>query len=191
MGCVDDKCHYANNIKKGVLKHLLEALEKLIRTWDELLTFVGNQLEMDKIDWYLIEWDFDSTYIPYIKEQTHPLNYLDVNVNKSPSKQLQPYEPATYLGVTSYVNGSQEAQYCELLQKIEHSARNISTTYLSHYYSHVYKNCSILPNIPYPLSVISLTSKHFDKIHTVLFPASIASKGCNRYWNTNTRSLYY
>ena len=68
MGCVDDKCHYANNIKKGVLKHLLEALEKLIRTWEELLTSVGDQLEMDKNDWYLIEWDVDSTYIPYIKE---------------------------------------------------------------------------------------------------------------------------
>ena len=74
---------------------------------------------MDKNALYLIEWDFDSNEIPYIKEQTHPLNFLDESGNEIPSKQLQPHEPSTYLGVTSQVNGSQEAQYCELLEKTE------------------------------------------------------------------------
>ena len=67
---------------------------------------VGGQLEMDKNDWYLIEWNFDSNESPYIKELTHPLNFLDESGNKIPSKQLHPNEPATYIGVTSQVNGS-------------------------------------------------------------------------------------
>ena len=77
LGFVDDKRHYVNNFKERVLQHLIDALEQSIRTWDELLTFVGGQLEMDKNAWYLIKWDFDSNETPYIKEQTHPLNFLD------------------------------------------------------------------------------------------------------------------
>ena len=79
LGFVDDKRHYVNNLKKRVLQHLLDALDKSIRTWDDLMKFVGGQLKMDKNAWYLIEGDFDSNDTPYIKEQTHPLNFLDDN----------------------------------------------------------------------------------------------------------------
>ena len=41
LGFVDDKRHYVNNLKKRVIQHLLDALEKSIRTWDELLQFAG------------------------------------------------------------------------------------------------------------------------------------------------------
>ena len=57
LGFVDDKSHYVTNLHTRILKHLLEALKKSIRTWDKLLTFVGGQLEMEKNVWYLIEWD--------------------------------------------------------------------------------------------------------------------------------------
>jgi len=175
LGFVADKRHYVNNSKKQKVRHLINTLETSIRTWDELLTFVGNQLEMDKNAWYLIECDFDSTDAPYIREQIHPLNLLDENGNKLPSKQLQSHTPATYLGVTSQVNGSQEAQYHTLLDKVEHSAKTLSTTHMSHYYSHVYNNCSIIPTITYPLVASSLNSKHFYKLHAALYPAVIAS----------------
>ena len=55
LGFVDDKCHYVKNLEKRVIQHLLDAFEKSIRTWDELLKFVEGQLEMDKNVWYLIE----------------------------------------------------------------------------------------------------------------------------------------
>ena len=48
LGFVDDKRHYVNNLKKSVLQHLLDALEKSIRTWDELLKFVGVNLKWTK-----------------------------------------------------------------------------------------------------------------------------------------------
>ena len=48
LGFVHDKRHYINNFKKRVLQHLLDTLEKSIQSWDELLNFVGGQLEMDK-----------------------------------------------------------------------------------------------------------------------------------------------
>ena len=67
LGFVDDKRHYVNNFKERILQHLIDALEQSIRTWDELFTFVGGLLEMDKNAWYLIEWDFDSNESPYIK----------------------------------------------------------------------------------------------------------------------------
>ena len=68
LGFVDGKHHYVNNFKELVLRQLIDALEKSIRIWDKVLTFVGGQLEMDKNAWYLIEWDFDSNETPYIKE---------------------------------------------------------------------------------------------------------------------------
>ena len=135
----------------------------------------------------MIEWDLDSNETPYIKEQTHPLNFLDESGNKIPSKQLQPHEPATYLGVTSQVNGSQEAQYRKLLEKTEQSARKLSTTHMSHYYSHVYNNCSIIPKITYSLAATSLSNKQFKKLHTSLYPTVITSKGFNRYFLTPLR----
>ena len=85
LSFVDDKRHYVNNSKKRMLQHLIDALEKSIQSWDELLTFVDGQLEMDNNSWYFIEWDFDSTAAPYIREHIHPLNLLDEIGNKIPS----------------------------------------------------------------------------------------------------------
>ena len=99
-----------------------------------------------------------------------------------PSKQLQPHESATYLGVTSHVNCSQEAQYRVLLDKEEHNAINLSKINMYHYYSHIYNNYSIIPRIPYPLAASSLTNNHFNKLHVALYSAIIASKGFNRHF---------
>ena len=187
LSFVDDRRHYVNNLKNPVLKYLLQALEKSVRAWDKLLTSVGGQLEMENNTWYFIEWDFDSKNNPYIKEQTHPLTFLDANGNKTPSKQLQPNEPTTYLGVTSQVNSSQEAQYHERTTKAQQSARKRFTTYISHYYSYVYNNCSSIPKIIYPLAATSLTSKQFNNIHAMLYSAVITSKGFNKHWSKQLR----
>ena len=106
---------------------------------------------------------------------------------KIPSKQLQPHEPATYLGVTSQVNGSQTDQYRKLHAKADQCACKLSSTHMSHYYSHVYNNCSIIPRITYPLAATSLTSKQFHKLHASLYPSVIASKGFNRHFPNQLR----
>ena len=53
---------------------------------------------------------------------------------------------------------------------------------MSHYYSYVYNNCSIIPWIIYPFAATSLTSKYFNKLHTTLYSAVIASKRFNRHF---------
>ena len=58
---------------------------------------------------------------------------------------------------------------------------------MSHYYSHVYNNCLIIPRITYPLATSSLTSKHFNKLHTALYPTVIANKGFNRHFQNPLR----
>ena len=58
---------------------------------------------------------------------------------------------------------------------------------MSHYYSHVYNNCLIIPRITYPLATSSLTSNHFNKLHTALYPTVIANKGFNRYFQNPLR----
>ena len=64
---------------------------------------------------------------------------------------------------------------------------NLSTTHLSHYYSHVYNNCLIIPKLKYSLVAASLTNKHFNKMYDVLYPAVVASKSFNRHWPTQLR----
>ena len=58
---------------------------------------------------------------------------------------------------------------------------------MSHYYSHVYNNCSVIPRITYPLAATSLTSKYFNKLHAALYRAVIASKGFNRQFQSPLR----
>ena len=58
---------------------------------------------------------------------------------------------------------------------------------MSHYYSHVYNNCSIIPRITYPLAATSLSNKQFKKLHASLYPTVIASKGFNRHFPTPLR----
>ena len=58
---------------------------------------------------------------------------------------------------------------------------------MSHYYSHVNNNCSIIPRITYPLASTSLNSKQFKKLHAALHPAVIASKGFNRHFLNQLR----
>ena len=53
---------------------------------------------------------------------------------------------------------------------------------MSHYYSHVYNDFSIVPRITYPLPATSLTSKQFKKLHVALYPTVIASKWFNRHF---------
>ena len=58
---------------------------------------------------------------------------------------------------------------------------------MSHYYSHVYNNCSIIPRLTYPLAATSLTSKQFQKLHASFYPSVISSKGFNRHFPNQLR----
>ena len=62
---------------------------------------------------------------------------------------------------------------------------------MSHYYSYVYNNCSIMPRITYPLATTSLSNKQFKKLHASLYPTVIASKGFNRNFPTPLRYRLY
>ena len=45
---VNDKKLYVNNILKQLKQTITEAMKQSIRVWDEVLTFVGGNLEMSK-----------------------------------------------------------------------------------------------------------------------------------------------
>ena len=55
---------------------------------------------------------------------------------------------------------------------------------MSHYYSHIYNNYSIIPRITYPLAATLLTSIQFKKLHASLYPTVIAIKGFNWHFPT-------
>ena len=71
---------------------------------------MGGALETSKCAWYLINWDFDAQYLPFIKSTEEELNITIHDGSKIQSTQLQPNQATTYLGVTSQVDGDQSAQ---------------------------------------------------------------------------------
>ena len=78
VGFADDTRHYKNNLRKRILKYLLEVIKNSVRIWYELLYFVKGQLEMDKNAWYIIEWEYDTKDFPNIKEQNHSIEFLNL-----------------------------------------------------------------------------------------------------------------
>lgn len=129
--------------------------------------------------------------IALYQRKKHPINCLDAKIKKAPSKKLQSYKPEMYLQVTSQVNGSKMSQSQEILAKANQSARNLSTTHLSHYYVRVYNQCSILPKLTYPLAITSLHSKQLNNIHNALYPTVIFSKRFNGHWQKQLKYCHH
>ena len=55
VGFVDDKIHYKNLTTKIIKELFMQAMEKLIILWDELVTFVGEKMEIKKCAYYIVE----------------------------------------------------------------------------------------------------------------------------------------
>ena len=66
LAFVDDKRHYVNCLPNQSNKKILTAMEIFVSSWNELLHFVGGDLETSKCERYLINWDFDSNDSPFV-----------------------------------------------------------------------------------------------------------------------------
>ena len=75
MTFVDDKRHYTNTLTQQLSKIVIEAMEKSVTAWYELLQFVGGDLELTKCGWYVIDWGLDGNDKPYMQITT-PQNSL-------------------------------------------------------------------------------------------------------------------
>lgn len=52
---VDDKHHYNNKLDSKVSEISIKVMETLVSTWCELSLFVGEELELSKCEWYIID----------------------------------------------------------------------------------------------------------------------------------------
>ena len=75
LAFVDDKKHYVNNALRTIKESLVEAMQKSMRTREELLMFVGGKLELSKCDFFLIDCSFNKFDIPFIKEHKHSISF--------------------------------------------------------------------------------------------------------------------
>ena len=55
LGFVDDIHHYVKSYRQKVTKLLINETETSARSWNKLLHFVGQDLEIDKCSWYIIK----------------------------------------------------------------------------------------------------------------------------------------
>lgn len=76
LGFVDDKKHYINNILKQLQQTITESMQQLIRVWDEILTFVGGKLEMIKSNFYILDWTFDKSGKPILKNNKEIITFF-------------------------------------------------------------------------------------------------------------------
>ena len=101
MAFVDDKRHYTNTLTQQLSIIVIEAMEKSVTTWYELLQFLGGNLELIKCGWYIIGWGLDGNDKPYMQTTTQKLWIATPSDNKIPSNKLNPNTPSTYLGIPS------------------------------------------------------------------------------------------
>ena len=52
---VDDKHHYNNKLDSKVSEIIIKVMETLVSTWCELSLSVGEELELSKCEWYIID----------------------------------------------------------------------------------------------------------------------------------------
>ena len=93
----------------------------------------------------------------------------------------------TYLGVTSQVNGKQDAITTKLCKIADQITRIMGSSHLPHYYSHIYFKCKRNPKLTYPLAATSMTEQQTDILYRKFYPEVIASKEFNRNWPTRLR----
>ena len=177
LALVDDQIHYVNCIPNQSNKNILTAMENSVSSWNELLHFVGGVLETSKCAWYLINWDFDSNDLPFVKSTQEELNITIHDGTKIQSSQLQPNQSTTYLGVTSQVDGDQYAQTSVIKKKANNISRKLNCCHIPHYYGHIHQLCSINPKLTYPLVASSMSNKQLRSIQSIIHPSFNASKG--------------
>ena len=106
--------------KKTQKKTICKNLQTAASSWEQILHTSGGALELIKCAWYLINWDFTSSGIPFISTKTNT-NTIDIQSssdNKLRSiNNLTINEICTYLGVTSAPDGNQQHQFKVILKK--------------------------------------------------------------------------
>ena len=71
IGLVDDKRQHASDWKNNSEKTKCKDLQTAASSWEQILHTSGGALELSKCAWYLINWDFASSGIPFISPQKH------------------------------------------------------------------------------------------------------------------------
>ena len=70
----------------------------------------------------------------------------------------------------------------QIARERKRTKQKLSTCHMSHYYDHLYQQCSIISKLSYPLLASSLIDRQIGSIHKIIHPSVIAAKGFNRNW---------
>ena len=76
---VDDRKNYVNNLLNQLQQTIIEALQQSIGVWDEILIFVGGNLEMSKCNFCILDWAFDKSDTPILNNNKETITFLSEN----------------------------------------------------------------------------------------------------------------
>ena len=119
---------------------------------------------------------------PYNQQSTHTLFFQTLLAKMIEWTQWNPNEISTYLGVTSKMNGRQEDQLIEFLQRVSELDRQLCINNISPQYGHQYQQWSITPTLSYSLTASSLSDEQIERIHKIIHQNIVAYKGFIRHW---------
>ena len=183
IGLVDDKRQYANDWNNNSEKTICKNLQTAASSWEQILHTSGGALELFKCTWYLRNWDFTSSGVPFISTNT---NTNTIDIQSSSDKQLLPINNLTinktykYLGVTSAPDGNQQHQFKVILKNTKTGAFIISSNPFNPHQAFLYFVSHLLPKLTSPLTSATLTTKQYNKIESEFYPSVIAAMGYNR-----------
>ena len=64
-------------LMQTIQKSLIQAIQKLVRLWGELFTFVTGEIELKKCAYYSVEWNLDCKENPHILHQKNTTSVVD------------------------------------------------------------------------------------------------------------------
>ena len=88
-GLVDDKRQYANDWRKNSEKIICDNLQTATSSWEQILHTSGGALELSKCAWYLINWEFTPSGIPFISNKS---NNNKIEMQSSNDKNVDQYK---------------------------------------------------------------------------------------------------
>lgn len=180
-GFVDDVTHWCSNQDTQSEEAAIHEIQKTAQWWEQLLYATGGKLELSKCFFYVLQWDFDTEGIGFLRPKHQFQNMVLLNSSETnlavsiPQKEFN--EPHKTLGVMECPNGDNKSEFDRLYKKSLSLVQRITTKKINPYESQLYYFTTYLPSMTYGFTVGTFTEKQLGTIQRSVTPHFSSSMG--------------
>ncbi len=163
---------------------LIQAMQKVVDTWEGGIRASGGALVPSKSYWFLIHFIFENNKWRYanIDETPGNITIRDTSgIERVPLERLEVDEARETLGVFIAMDGNQQDQTQALWEKASKWADQVRTGRFSHAEAWFSLQYCVMKSLEYPLMATSLSKAQCDKIMKPIRASALPAIGINRH----------